>query len=1082
MGSAMNESFTACWEFPPFWLDKANAILRKGNELVPLRPKNFAALCYLVERSGELVTKDELLDAVWEKRCVSEGVLKVCINELRQALGDTARTNASRYLVTVARRGYRFIAPVRKIARPSRASLRDSLVFLNGSSSSPPGSPVGVAMSTSMSPRGQGTPAHAAIHARDSHSTPPCRVDRPAVKTRLLHSWKRSLRGQRQVVFLTGEAGIGKTTLIEMFLAEIAEQAPAVLRMRCVEHFGRGETLLPLIEAIEKRCRAPEGAGLIELLRRYAPVWLAQLPSVLPPEERASLQHEIFGASPERMVREGCELLERLSAHGPLVLVLEDLHWSDPGTLDLISLLARRDEPAALLVLASYRPVDAQLQAHPVMLAHRELSVREISSEIALGPFSADEVSRYLVHRFPGMEIRTPVSHALFARTGGHPLFVSNLVEYLVSRRQWPPLSSEPVVDTALPDTIRLVIEREIERLNASERRLLGAGSVIGARFSTILLASALEMQASEAERHCDDLVRRGQILVADGMEQVHGEVVAQYAFRHALYIDALYQQLAATQRVKLHLRIGDCLERIYGEDDLGRAAELALHFEQGWDWQRAIRYLSRAAANASHRFANRQAHDYLARALAMVERLPTECKANTRLDLLKQSSAVRRSMGDVAGAKTDLEDMLATALSSGSAHAEVVALLELSRIQVWLDRGKCLQLVEQALNRSRHVDDPVLQSVVKGMWGGLHLSFDSWREDCVSACQEAMAVARASRNPLVLHSRLTQHIYIEMLASRYRSACATAEEALTLSRSLGDGYTFMIGHYYHGLALLHLGEWGKLRRAAEESGRAFEHNCNDANLPLRLHQQIMIAWLHVEAGDFEGARTFCEDALSECSGTWATFIRVHFSAIHGRALLGLGDYRSALRSFDIFFQGEKNETLPVARNYAFPACQGACETWLALGELRKARDYAQRLHGLSVKAPERTYLGLSHRLLAEIALKENMPEEAEAHLSRALDVVKDRETPLAAWRIYATAEKLYHLRDAAEHSHEYHLKTRETLEGMFSSLPDSDPLHSSLPTIAESTPLSARMGEAPRIASNPASPAGAHVRLVNLR
>ena len=172
----------------------------------------------------------------------------------------------------------------------------------------------------------------------------------------MLAIWQRSLEGLRQVIFLTGEPGIGKTTLIEMFLSEICDHAPTVLRMRCVEHFGQGEALLPMIEAIERRCRAPEGTKLIELLHRQAPVWLAQLPSVLQPEEREALQREIFGASRERMIREGCELLETLSRDAPLILVLEDLHWSDHATLDFLSLLARRSESAALLVLASYRP------------------------------------------------------------------------------------------------------------------------------------------------------------------------------------------------------------------------------------------------------------------------------------------------------------------------------------------------------------------------------------------------------------------------------------------------------------------------------------------------------------------------------------------------------------------------------------------------------------------------------------------------------------------------------------------------------------------------------------------------------
>ena len=174
--------------------------------------------------------------------------------------------------------------------------------------------------------------------------------------------------------------------------------------------------------------------------------------------------------------------------------------------------------------------------------------------------------------------------------------------------------------------------------------------------------------------------------------------------------------------------------------------------------------------------------------------------------------------MGEMAGAKADLEDMLATARAAGNRRAEVLALLELSRVLVWLDRRQCLELIEEAVECSKGLDR-ILQSVVKGMWGGLNLVFGPWRPDCARACDEAMDEARASANPLVLHSRLTQQIYKELLASDYRKACATAEEALALSRTLGDGYIFMVAHYYFGLALLHLGDWGKLGRLRSKAG-----------------------------------------------------------------------------------------------------------------------------------------------------------------------------------------------------------------------------------------------------------------------
>src|SRR4051794_13347472 len=640
----MNSKIKAdCWEFLPFRLDKANATLWRNDQVVPLRPKSFAALCFLIERNGQLVTKDELLHAVWQNRCVGEAVLKVCINELRQALCDDA--HAPTYLTAIARRGYQFAAPVTRIQ--ARARPEGSVIPL-----------IPVRRGDQLS-------------NRFGYWVGP-----ESAQARLLTIWQNALGSARQVVFVTGEPGIGKTTLIEMFLNQVSEYSPMVLRMRCVKHFGEGEALMPMIEAMEKRCRAPEGAKLIELLHRYAPVWLAQLPSVLKPDERETLQRQILGASRERMVREGCELLEALSKESPLILVLEDLHWSDHATMDFLSLLARRHESAPLMVMASYRPVDANLRAHSVTLAHRELQMRGVCSEIELGPFCLDEVKAYLAHRFPDVVIPDSVSQALLARTGGVQLFVSNLTEYLVSQQEDWPLSHQAVMDKALPETIRRVIEREMKRLSLEEQRLLEVASAMGTNFSPLLLAPVLDMDATEAERCCDALVRRGQILVTDGMEQnPQGEVACIYAFRHALHVEVLYQRLSVTQLIRLHLRIGECLERLHGKNDLKHAAELALHFERGWAWDRAVFYLTQAAANAARRFANREAYDYLARALAMVERLPQEKQAETRIDLLRQTSAIRRSMGEMRDAKTDLELMLATARNTGNGRAEVLAL-----------------------------------------------------------------------------------------------------------------------------------------------------------------------------------------------------------------------------------------------------------------------------------------------------------------------------------------------------------------------------------------------------------------------
>jgi predicted ATPase len=190
-----------------------------------------------------------------------------------------------------------------------------------------------------------------------------------------LHRWLgTALTGVRQVVFVTGEAGLGKTTLVEAFAAGVGHhQHLWIGRGQCIEHYGSGEAYLPVLEAIGRLCREPGGHELIEYFARYAPTWLVQMPWLISPAEFEALQLQVVGETRERMLRELAEALERLTAGQPLVLVLEDLHWSDYSTLDVLAMLARRREPARLLVLGTYRPEDILRQGHPLQTVQHEL-------------------------------------------------------------------------------------------------------------------------------------------------------------------------------------------------------------------------------------------------------------------------------------------------------------------------------------------------------------------------------------------------------------------------------------------------------------------------------------------------------------------------------------------------------------------------------------------------------------------------------------------------------------------------------------------------------------------------------------
>src|SRR5262245_20430979 len=325
--------------FPPFRLDPANACLWRGAKIVRLTPKAFSVLRCLAEHHGQLVTKDALLEAVWPGTVVGDAVLKVCVREIRKALGD--RAGAPRFVATVHRLGYRFIANVAD-AKAERAGSAPSVEPL-------------------------------LVHRhRDRGATH--LVGREATLDRLQMGLDGAWRGSRQVLFVTGEPGIGKTAVVDAFLERVAaDPRVSLAQWQCVETYGTSEPYLPVLDALARLCREGGTGRVVPLLRRHAPTWLVQMPWLLDAADRDALQRELLGATRERMLREMAELVEALTQEAPLVLALEDLHWSDAATLDLLSLIARRHEAARLLLIGTYRTADSFAAHAPVRQLARDV-------------------------------------------------------------------------------------------------------------------------------------------------------------------------------------------------------------------------------------------------------------------------------------------------------------------------------------------------------------------------------------------------------------------------------------------------------------------------------------------------------------------------------------------------------------------------------------------------------------------------------------------------------------------------------------------------------------------------------------
>jgi predicted ATPase/DNA-binding winged helix-turn-helix (wHTH) protein len=597
--------------FFPFRFDTANQCLwRRGDtgqeERVLLTPKAFAVLDHLVENAGRLVTHEELLEAVWPDTVVEPQAVKRYIVAVRSALGD--RPKNSLFIETIPKRGYRFIAPV----------------------SEP------VASSSAVSGR----------PAQDL-------VGRGGALEVLRETWHLALSGVRQIVFITGEPGIGKTALVEEFQRQVAvgEWSVRIVHGQCIEGYGRKEAYGPMLDALGQLCRGPQAEPIIQILSTEAPTWFAQLPALLTREHRATLQREILGATRERMVREIGDALDSITAETALLLLFEDLHWVDDSTVDLISALARRRTPARLMLLATCRPLHAEPPGYPLRALMPYLLVHRLSREIALTPLNEAEVDEYLAFQSPAGHPPPGLSALVHRHSEGNPLFMVAALEHMAKRSLltrvdglWQLGRPLEQIEFEVPDDLRHMVETQFERLSVRDKRALELASIAGAAFSASVISAAADIDSSSLENLYEELSRRHHIVKWAGTQSYpNGSVTERYEFVHVVYRQVLYDRQSPGRRATLHHQIGERLAVLYAQRIEDVAPELAYHFEQAADWPRAIEYLQRAADIAARRYAYPEADSILARALELASHLPEAQRVRTELQLLTTLASYKR-------------------------------------------------------------------------------------------------------------------------------------------------------------------------------------------------------------------------------------------------------------------------------------------------------------------------------------------------------------------------------------------------------------------------------------------------------
>lgn len=576
-------------------VDLAGECLWRDGQRINVPPKAFRVLACLTSRPGELITKQQLIDEVWHGAFVTDVVLSVAIRQLREALGDDSK--APCYIETAHRRGFRWIGPASVLPTTEAAPT--------------PGS-----------------------------TTVTC-VGRSAVIAQLHDCYTRASSGQRQMIFVTGDPGIGKTTVIESFVASLRTslaEAPLVCRGQCTESHIAGESYRAVLEAIEDLLGSG-GAAMRALFARYAPTWLLQMPELFTPEELSELGRTTTASTSQRMQREFERAIESATSERTVVLVLEDLHWSDAATVELLWALAARREPARLMVIGTYRAVDAIADRHPILRMKRELTGKKQCVEIPLDGLETEAVSAWLDLTFAGHRLPAEFATRLHAQTSGNPLFVLNALAHFeqlgwLSRNAgaWTCNVNLDTLDAAVPDGTRDIVSFRLDQLPPTTREVLEAASIAGETFATQAVAAAIERDCEDVEHECAGLSNTLLLRDRGDIEWPDGTRGRAHEFRHALYRQVLATRLAPTRRKTLHTRIAARIEAGYGDRSNEAAGPLSFHHEHAGNWLSALERIDVLVSQAYARRATQEVEALTERALALARRLPRDPAGELRL------------------------------------------------------------------------------------------------------------------------------------------------------------------------------------------------------------------------------------------------------------------------------------------------------------------------------------------------------------------------------------------------------------------------------------------------------------------
>ena len=770
-----------------------------------------------------------------------------------------------------------------------------------------------------------------------------------------LQAWRRAAAGEPSSITLVGEAGIGKTRLAEELAHRVQADGGQVVWGRCTDGTGAPaywpwrQVLTALAGSREPsavaRATAGRGAAAALLLPGAPGAGSAASTAVT---ERSTGAPDIAGMAPEAartvLFEAVTAFLEQLAGQRPLTVIVEDLHWADPETLQLTEHVATRATAAPLCLVLTVRDPEAsggEARDRVLSLASRLPQARQVH----LRGLSAVDVQRYAVQHL-GAPVNAPVAQRLHERTNGNPFFIAELVRLLAEER-----ASRGRADLKVPRSVQAVLERRLVHLGSGARQVLEAAAVLGREFEVRLLAELLGRAPWELADDLDAATAAGIVHAGPG-------TVGTHLFTHALVQEVLLAATGPMRRAALHARAAEVLETRHGGDLGPIAAQLAHHHVAAGalgDPERAVRACLLAADVAGRHAAHTEAEQHL----------------RTALEQLSASAGPRSAQLELE-ARVRLGSLLT--LLHGYNAAEVVQ-----------QRRRALRLAEQVGTTSH------LLSALWGAWGVALVSGDFPEAEAA-----ALRLARAAERREDLMLRLAHHHALGQVRLHQGRLHEAREELRAASALAGEhedqvDLALFLQHpavtapAWLAVVLTLLGEDEEAEEASRHAQRAAAALGHDYTSTYRT---VLEGWRAAFRGDAQAALEATEAGLRLSTGRGFDQLTAFATAPHGWALARLGRTGEGVdeleRTLGIF------QALPAGHMFGHLMLGALAEALADAGRWQESAQAAHRAVREAERTGERFFLPRVHVALARALARTGADaEEVEAQLERALDTAQ---------------------------------------------------------------------------------------------